>query len=83
MNIAYAESEKFIGGLNIITHKLFETLTPPDVLFVIVKIAKTIYIVARSKSNQIDLNKILTSFGGGGHKKKQVQQKLKVKALQR
>lgn len=81
MNIAYAESEKFIGGLNIITHKLFETLTP-DVLFVIVKIAKTIYIVARSKSNQIDLNKILTSFGGGGHKK-QVQQKLKVKALQR
>ena len=68
VNIAYAESEKFIGGLNIITHKLFETLTP-DVLFVIVKIAKTIYIVARSKSNQIDLNKILTSFGGGGHKK--------------
>jgi tRNA nucleotidyltransferase (CCA-adding enzyme) len=68
VNIAYAESEKFIGGLNIITHKLFETLTP-DVLFVVVKIARTIYIVARSKSNQIDLNKIMTSFGGGGHKK--------------
>lgn len=68
VNIAYAECDKFIGGLNIITHKLFETLTP-DVLFVVVKMGKTIYIVARSKTNQIDLNKIMSSFGGGGHKK--------------
>ncbi|BBE30766.1 tRNA nucleotidyltransferase [Tepiditoga spiralis] len=66
--IAFAETEKFIGGLNIITHKIFETLTP-DVLFSVVKMGKNIYIIARSKSDEIDLNVILKEFNGGGHKK--------------
>ncbi|PNR97800.1 tRNA nucleotidyltransferase [Petrotoga mexicana DSM 14811] len=68
IHIAYSEIDKFIGGLNVITHKLFETLTP-DVLFVVVKMGKSIYIVARSRIEEIDLNKILSLFGGGGHKK--------------
>ncbi|MDN5346378.1 MAG: hypothetical protein PWQ73_901, partial [Petrotoga sp.] len=68
IHIAYSEIDKFIGGLNVITHKLFETLTP-DVLFVVVKMSKSIYIVARSRIEEIDLNKILSLFGGGGHKK--------------
>ncbi|POZ91399.1 hypothetical protein AA81_10430 [Petrotoga halophila DSM 16923] len=68
IHIAYSEINKFIGGLNVITHKLFETLTP-DVLFVVVKMGKSIYIVARSRIEEIDLNKILSLFGGGGHKK--------------
>lgn len=68
IHIAYAKVEKFIGGLNVITHKLFETLTP-DVLFVICEMDKNIYIVARSKVNEIDVNKVLSIFGGGGHKK--------------
>ncbi len=68
IHIAYSQIDKFIGGLNVITHKLFETLTP-DVLFVVVKMGKSIYIVARSKIEEIDLNKILSLFGGGGHKK--------------
>jgi tRNA nucleotidyltransferase (CCA-adding enzyme) len=66
--IAYAEVDKFIGGLNVITHKIFETLTP-NILFSVVKMGKNIYIVSRSKTNQIDLNKLLEEFGGGGHKK--------------
>ncbi|UYO99143.1 CBS domain-containing protein [Oceanotoga sp. DSM 15011] len=68
VQIAYSEIEKFIGGLNIITHKIFETLTP-DILFTVVRMGKNIYIVARSKTNEIDLNKVLEHFGGGGHKK--------------
>ncbi|PNR87706.1 tRNA nucleotidyltransferase [Petrotoga sp. 9T1HF07.CasAA.8.2] len=68
IHIAYSEIDKFIGGLNVITHKLFETLTP-DVLFIVVKMGKSIYIVARSRIEEIDLNKILSLFGGGGHKK--------------
>jgi len=68
IQIAYSQIDKFIGGLNIITHKLFETLTP-DVLFVVVKMGKSIYIVARSRIEEIDLNKVLSLFGGGGHKK--------------
>jgi tRNA nucleotidyltransferase (CCA-adding enzyme) len=68
IHIAYSQINKFIGGLNVITHKLFETLTP-DVLFVVVKMGKSIYIVARSRIEEIDLNKILSLFGGGGHKK--------------
>jgi len=66
--IAYAEIDKFIGGLNVITHKLFEALTP-DVFFVVTRMGKSIYIVARSRIDEIDLNKILSHFGGGGHKK--------------
>ncbi|WP_103927576.1 CBS domain-containing protein [Petrotoga sp. SL27] len=68
IHIAFSQTDKFIGGLNVITHKLFETLTP-DVLFVVAKMCKTIYIVARSRIEDIDLNKILSLFGGGGHKK--------------
>ncbi|ABX32388.1 CBS domain containing protein [Petrotoga mobilis SJ95] len=68
IQITYSEIDKFIGGLNVITHKLFETLTP-DVLFVVVKMGKSIHIVARSRIEEIDLNKILSLFGGGGHKK--------------
>lgn len=66
--IAYAEIDKFIGGLNVITHKLFEALTP-DVFFVVTRMGKSIYIVARSRIDEIDLNKILSHFGGGGHRK--------------
>lgn len=68
IHITYSGIDKFIGGLNVITHKLFEALTP-DVLFVVVKMGKSIYIVARSRVEVIDLNKILSLFGGGGHKK--------------
>lgn len=66
--ISYAEIEKFIGGLNVITHKIFETLTP-DVLITVVKMGKNVYLVARSKTNNLDLSKVMQDFNGGGHKK--------------
>lgn len=66
--ISFWEIEKFLGGLNIITHKIFETLMP-DILFVIVRMGKNIYVVGRSRTEEIDLNDILSIFGGGGHKK--------------
>lgn len=65
---SYWEIEKFIGGLNIIAHKIFETLMP-DILFVVVRMGKNVYIVGRSRTDEIDLNTILSIFGGGGHKK--------------
>jgi len=68
VNICFHQINKFIGGLNVITHKLLDTLSP-DVLFSIVKMEKNIYIVGRSKTDEIDLNKVLESFNGGGHKK--------------
>ncbi|MGM0640809.1 MAG: CBS domain-containing protein [Thermotogota bacterium] len=66
--ISYWEIEKFVGGLNVITHKIFEALMP-DILFVVVRMGKNIYIVGRSRTEEIDLNTILSVFGGGGHKK--------------
>ncbi|SDC77233.1 CBS domain-containing protein [Geotoga petraea] len=66
--ISYWEIEKFIGGLNVITHKIFEALMP-DILFVVVRMGKNAYIVGRSRTDEIDLNTILSVFGGGGHKK--------------
>jgi tRNA nucleotidyltransferase (CCA-adding enzyme) len=66
--ISYWEIDKFIGGLNIITHKIFEALMP-DILFVVVRMGKNVYIVGRSRTDEIDLNTILGVFGGGGHKK--------------
>ena len=69
INIAIAEGtiERFIGELGTIVRKLQDVENFP-VLFVIFKIGKKLRVIARSRLKEVDVNKILKAFGGGGHK---------------
>lgn len=64
--IACGESENYIPGLSLIAHKLIE-LVDADIVFVIFKIKKDIYIIGRSTSPDFNLAPIMSQFGGGGH----------------
>ncbi len=69
MTVCFIEidSESYIGELGMLIHKLLDVENIP-VLFVFVK-SKTGKgsIIGRSKVSNVDVNKILSHFGGGGH----------------
>ena len=69
INVAIAEGETpgFIGELGAIVRKLEDVENLP-VLFALFKIGKKIRVIARSRLKEVDVNKILGKFGGGGHR---------------
>lgn len=69
INVAIAEGtiKRFIGELGTIVRKLQDVENFP-VLFVIFKMEKHIRVIARSRLKEVDVNKILKHFGGGGHR---------------
>ncbi|UCD55482.1 MAG: CBS domain-containing protein [Candidatus Omnitrophota bacterium] len=69
INIAIAQAviKRFIGELGTIVRKLQDIENFP-VLFVIFKMEKYLRVIARSRLKEVDVNKILKSFGGGGHR---------------
>ncbi|MGB2705314.1 MAG: CBS domain-containing protein [Candidatus Omnitrophota bacterium] len=69
INVAFSEGtiERFIGELGTIVRKLQDVENFP-VLFVLFKMGKKIRIIARSSLKEVDVNKVLGSFGGGGHR---------------
>ncbi len=67
ITITYAESEKFIGGLSAVISKLQYTHSV-ETLISIVRMGKKVFVVARTKSTDIDLAGLTAEFGGGGHK---------------
>ncbi|ABR31272.1 tRNA nucleotidyltransferase [Thermosipho melanesiensis] len=64
--IAKTEIEKFIGGLNIITTKLWE-FENYDTLISVVRMGRKVFLVARTKSQEVNIKKLMEGFGGGGH----------------
>jgi len=68
VNIAVvsADVREYIGELATIVHKLQEVENHP-VLFAIFKTRNKIRIIARSRESKVDVNKILSKLGGGGH----------------
>ena len=69
VNIAIAEGtiERFIGELGTIVRKLQDVENLP-VLFVLFKMGEKIRVIARSRLKEVDVNKILKIFHGGGHR---------------
>ena len=69
INVAIAEGtiERFIGELGTIVRKLQDVENYP-VLFVIFKIGDKLRVIARSRQKEVNVNKILKQFGGGGHR---------------
>lgn len=68
INVAFAEIDagRFDGEMGTVVHKLQEVENYP-VLFAMFKSGERTKILARSRLELIDVNKILERFGGGGH----------------
>ena len=64
--IAIASTEKYVGELALIAHKLRD-MENINALFVLVRMEDRIHIVARSRMPNVDVGKILKELGGGGH----------------
>ncbi|MCD6449818.1 MAG: CBS domain-containing protein [Thermotogaceae bacterium] len=66
--IAKAEYEKFVGGLNIVTGKIWNHLGV-ETLISVIKMGKKVYIIGRTSSPDVDIGGLMKELGGGGHKK--------------
>ncbi|MCM8790870.1 MAG: CBS domain-containing protein [Candidatus Omnitrophica bacterium] len=69
VNVTFIEidSAEYVGELGVLIHKLMD-IENIAALFVFVKTPhKRIDIIGRSKIASIDVNKVLSTFGGGGH----------------
>lgn len=64
--LAQAQVDEFIVGLAALTHMLSE-IEKTDAIFTVVKMEDRVYIVGRSNVSQVEINKIVSNFGGGGH----------------
>lgn len=64
--IASARDRETVGNLDFITHKLGDVETL-DALFTVVEMSKRVYIVARSRTDSLDVCEVCKVFGGGGH----------------
>ncbi|MGI6648418.1 MAG: CBS domain-containing protein [Bacillota bacterium] len=66
--LASARSDKQIGNLDFLTHKLGDIETF-DAFFTVVEMSNRVYIVARSRTDSLDVGEVCAIFGGGGHPK--------------
>ncbi|MDR1617255.1 MAG: CBS domain-containing protein [Syntrophomonadaceae bacterium] len=66
--IAVTQNQSFIKGLDEVVFRLFE-VENCDALFAVVEMDKKINLMGRSRTNKLNMNKILKEFGGRGHDK--------------
>ncbi len=66
ITIAHASIDHFVGDIATLAHKL-KDMENLDVLFVIVRMESRVFIVARSRLEDVHVGNILHEFGGGGH----------------
>ena len=66
--LSYHELEDNVAGLAAVVEKIME-MQSPDVYFAVFHVRKdnTILLIARSQINSIDLDSLLSVYGGGGH----------------
>jgi len=64
--IAQATADQYVGDIAILVHKL-KDMENLDVLFVLVQMEGRIYLIGRSRIEEVNVSEIATEFGGGGH----------------
>ncbi len=64
--IAMGSMERYVPGLSLIAHKIIEMIDV-DIIFIIAKMEKDIFLIGRSVSADYDIRNIIDKFGGGGH----------------
>ncbi|MBI4651082.1 CBS domain-containing protein [Candidatus Desantisbacteria bacterium] len=66
VTITHAKIDKYMNDIAVLTHKLMD-MDNLEVLFCIVKMGEQVYLIARSKREEINVGEIARHFGGGGH----------------
>jgi tRNA nucleotidyltransferase (CCA-adding enzyme) len=64
--IAQASVDRYIGDIAVLVHKL-KDIENLDVLFVLVRMEDRIYLIGRSRLEEVNVSEIASEFGGGGH----------------
>lgn len=64
--IAKASVNKFIGDFAVLVHKL-KDMENLDVLIALARMDDRVYLVARSRVEEVNVGEVAVAFGGGGH----------------
>lgn len=64
--IAKASSDKYVGDFAFLVHKL-KDMENINVLFALAQMEDRVYLVARSRLEEVNVGEIAAVFGGGGH----------------
>jgi len=64
--IAQASVDRYIGDIAVVVHKL-KDIENLDVLFVLVRMEDRVYLIGRSRLEEVNVSEIASEFGGGGH----------------
>jgi len=66
VNVAEASADGYVGDLAALVHKLRD-MENYNALFVLARMENRVFLVARSRLEQVDVGEIARAFGGGGH----------------
>jgi len=64
--ITTASAERYVPEAALLVHKL-RAMENPEALFALLRMEDKVYLIARSKVEQVDVGKVALEFGGGGH----------------
>ncbi len=64
--VATAGAEGYVGDLAVLVHQ-YRDMENPDALFALVRMQDRVYLIARSRSDEVNAGDIAGEFGGGGH----------------
>ncbi len=64
--IAQASVDGYVGDIAVLVHKL-KDMENLDVLFVLVQMESRVYLIGRSRIEEVNVSEIASEFGGGGH----------------
>ena len=64
--IAQASADRYVGDIAVLVHKL-QDMENLDVLFVLVRMEDRVYLIGRSRLEEVNVSEVAGEFGGGGH----------------
>lgn len=64
--IAHATTDRYVGDIAVLAHKMLD-MENLNALFVLVHMENRIYLIGRSRIEEVNCAEVATEFGGGGH----------------
>lgn len=64
--VATVSTDKYVGDFAVLVHKL-KDMENLDVVFALARMDERIYLVARSRIEEVNVGEVAAYFGGGGH----------------
>ncbi len=65
--VATAGVEGYVGDLAVLVHK-YKDMENLDALFAVMRMEDRVYVIGRSRLEEVNAAEIVTEFGGGGHR---------------